>query len=139
LENAMQNPLELSSETLMQLQAQASTRNLSLDAYLQRLLEKDAQELALEKTRGDVIKILHQHLDDVEIDDRSENGSTVRILLREESVYRGEHAWRVWVCPSREPRRWEYIHEELAAIAETIAEATGYNTVIRCDDPLPNS
>jgi hypothetical protein len=134
----MPNAHDTFSKILMQLETQASIRSLSLNAYLQRLLEKDAQEIAIEKTRQEVILLLHQHLDDVEIDDNSGDGSTIRILLREESVYRGEHAWRVWVRPSREPRRWEYIHEKLAIIAVTIAEETGHNLVIHCDDPPPS-
>lgn len=128
--------LKFSLETLAQLKAQALVRNLNFDAYLQHLLEKDAQEIAVEKTRLEVIKLLHKHLDCLEIDDNSADRSTVQLLLKEESVHKGEYAWQVWVYPSREPRRWEYLYEEMAIIAENIAEETGHNLTIRCDDPL---
>ncbi|WP_395089890.1 hypothetical protein [Armatimonas sp.] len=126
----------LSPENRARLTRQAGIRNLDVDTYLEQLLTQDAEAIAVEKTRLEVIKLLHKHLDCLEIDDNSADRSTVQLLLKEESVHKGEYAWQVWVYPSREPRRWEYLYEEMAIIAENIAEETGHNLTIRCDDPL---
>ena len=125
----------LSPKNGTQLERQASIRNQDVDTYLAYLLAQDAEAIVAEQTRREVIQMLHRYLDCLSVDDGSKDCSPIRLTLREESVRKSEYAWLVYVIPSRQPRRWEYIHDVITQQVQAIAEETGLNAVIRVEDP----
>ena len=89
-----------------------------------------------EATTQEVIDIVHENLDAVEVADKTTN-APIRFSVPNDSVKRGEYSLQVRVRPSREPRRWAYLYDELAEIAVAIGEKTGLNIVFTADDPAP--
>lgn len=91
-----------------------------------------------EATTQEVIDIVHENIDAVEVADKTPN-APIRFHVLNDSVKRGPYSWYVRVRPSREPRRWAYLYDELAEIAVAIGEKTGLNIVFTADDPMPTS
>ena len=78
----------------------------------------------------------HAALDNVEVDDRMPDAPPIRVAVQDDNVERSTYAWRVAVLPSREPRRWSYLREELAIAAGDIEETTGVNIIFWSLDPV---
>ena len=89
----------------------------------------------IEKSAEEVSAILHQYIDEVQIDDRSPDTIPLRVLLDEESIHRAAYAWQATVRPSRMPRRWTYLYEEIGIITEELLAKTGLNVFFTVDDP----
>ena len=90
----------------------------------------------LEKTNEEIAGLVHAALDTVEVDDRSPNAAPIRVFVQDNDIARSDYSWRVAVRPSREPRRWSYLYEELALASENIAEKTGVDVVFTALEPV---
>ena len=90
----------------------------------------------MDRTEQEVLQIVHEHLDDVEVDDKIKDASPIRFSVLDESVKRSEYAWWVQVRPSREPRRWHYLYDELAEVGVDISYSTGINIFFTTLDPV---
>lgn len=93
-----------------------------------------------EMTREEVLETLQKYLKDVRVNDLQSGAPEITFTVGVSSLHKSEFAWRVQLYPSREPRRWSYVYEELAVLEETIAEETGLNLFITVEDaPMHNS
>jgi hypothetical protein len=96
-----------------------------------------------EMNRTEVLTTLQKYLADVRVNDLTSGAPEIVFAIDEPSLHPSEFAWRVQLLPSREPRRWSYVYEEIAILEETIAEETGLNLFITVVDtfspetPLP--
>lgn len=88
-----------------------------------------------EKTTEEIMDLVHAELDTVEVDDKQPNAAPIRVFVQDNDVAKSPYSWRVSVRPSREPRRWSYLYEELAIASENIADKTGVNVVFTALDP----
>jgi hypothetical protein len=85
-------------------------------------------------TAKEVLITLQKYLADVWVDDKTLDALPIRFHVVENSLHKSEFAWRVRLSPSREPRRWTYVYEELALLEEKIAEEAGVNLFITTSD-----
>lgn len=90
----------------------------------------------IEKTVEEITTILHKYLDEVQIDDRQPNAPLLRLLLQGSSVRRDAYSWKATVYPSRTPRRWTYLYEEVGVITEELLAKAGLNVFFEVGEPL---
>ena len=86
-------------------------------------------------SRLEVLSLLHAHFDSLETDDRQVDGTLIRYQVLEETVRCGDYAWHGIVAISREPRRWAYVHEDIAVELQAIREKTGVNIFLTAEEP----
>ena len=83
----------------------------------------------------DVLALLHSYFDKLETDDRQMDATPIRYRILEDSVRRGDYAWHGTLALSREPRRWAYVHEDIAIALQEIREKTGVNVFLTAEEP----
>lgn len=74
----------------------------------------------MERTKDEVTAIARTYLSQMHVGD-------ISAALDETYIARTDFAWHVGVRPSRYPARMYYLYDELAAVAEEIAEKEGIN------------
>lgn len=88
-----------------------------------------------EISRPEALALLHSTFDNLETDDRQPNAPPIRYRLMEETVRRTDYAWHGTLALSREPRRWAYVHEDIAIALQEIREKTGVNAFLTAEEP----
>jgi hypothetical protein len=88
-----------------------------------------------EVSQLEVLSLLHHYFDTLETDDRQAEDAPVHYKLQEETVRRGDYAWHGIVSISRAPRRWAYVHEDIAVVLQEIREKTGVNIFLTAEEP----
>ena len=87
----------------------------------------------MDRTANEVQAIVERHLSTAHIEDPK---GTITLQLDPEFIVREPYAWHVGVRPSREPdRQWRF-YEELAVIAENIAEQDQLEVHLIPGEPL---
>lgn len=82
----------------------------------------------MEVAKNDVVAIARTYLNDVRLDD-------ITVAVDPSYIERREFAWHVGVRPSRYPARMYYLYDELAMVAEEIAEKEGLNVFFVVGEP----
>jgi hypothetical protein len=93
----------------------------------------------MEISKHEVQNLLHTYLDTMETDDRQKDAQPIHYVLQEDSIRREEHAWHGQVILSRAPRRWAYVHEDIAIILQEIREKAKVNIFLEALEPTETS
>ena len=91
-----------------------------------------------EMTHEEVLATLQKYLKDIRVNDLQSGVPEIVFAVDASTLHKSEFSWRVALHPSREPRRWSYVYEELAILEETIAEETGLNLFFTVEDAPTN-
>jgi len=87
----------------------------------------------MDRTANDVQAIVERHLSQAKVEDPE---GVITLQLDPEYIVKEPYAWHVGVRPSREPdRQWRF-YEELAIIAENIAEQDQLEVHLIPGEPL---
>lgn len=87
----------------------------------------------MERTANDVQAIVERHLNLAKVEDPE---GIITLQLDQTFIVKEPYAWHVGVRPSREPdRQWRF-YEELAIIAENIAEQNQLEVHLIPGEPL---
>ena len=83
----------------------------------------------MDKTKDEIAAIARRYLTAIQIGD-------ITVGLDTTYIQRREFAWHIGVRPTHYPARMYYLYDELAAVADTIADKEGVNVFFVVGQPL---